>query len=172
MWRWAKREGVVVTATVRPWTCCEPIDTRFTVLPSSVNHPPSTAPPSAFAPLWPSSDPSWRGTIKPQGAFREDPVTRAPALSSALTKSATEREETRALRETLVVVHTVSTRDRYLDILPPCLSTCPASPPEYFSFVFSRPHPKLFTPISPIPSLSDVARTSQRFPSSIRFLPC
>lgn len=52
-----------------------------------------------------SSDPKERGggegesTIKPQDAFREDPVTRALALSSALTKSATEREETRPLRE-------------------------------------------------------------------------
>lgn len=89
-------------ATVRPWTCRESVDTRFTVLPSCTSTPPFRLRPLSLPRLfW--SEPKG-GTIKPQDAFREDPVTRALALSSALTKSATEREETRPLRESLLVV--------------------------------------------------------------------
>jgi hypothetical protein len=64
---------------------------------------------SFFRPFRAHGD-GWGSTIKPQDAFREDPVTRARALSSALTKSATEREETRPLRESCGA-------DRYLDTL-------------------------------------------------------
>ena len=98
---------------------------------------------------------SWRGTVKPQGAFREDPVTRALALSSALTKSATEREQTRALRETALrpsyTPHPTDPPplDRYLDIQPPCLSTCPPSLSNIFLSLSPIASPTLFTPISP-----------------------
>lgn len=71
--------------------------------PSSLSLPPSAPAPlrlTTSSPLIRRSAGGGRGsTIKPQDAFREDPVTRALALSSALTKSATEREETRPLRE-------------------------------------------------------------------------
>lgn len=96
-------------ATVRPWTCRESVDTRFTVLPSCTASTPVSATSIPSSPLphplflfW--SEAKGGYTIKPQDAFREDPVTRALALSSALTKSATEREETRPLRESLLVV--------------------------------------------------------------------
>lgn len=149
--------GGSLVATVRPWTCREPIDTRFTVLPSYANHPFPTSTTSFFlcflsGLFWSLS---WRGTVKPQGAFREDPVTRALALSSALTKSATEREQTRALRETALrpsyTPHPTNPPplDRYLDILPSCLSTCPPSPPNIFLSLSPVASPTLFTPISP-----------------------
>lgn len=149
--------GGSLVATVRPWTCREPIDTRFTVLPSYANHPFPTSTTSFFlcflsGLFWSLS---WRGTVKPQGAFREDPVTRALALSSALTKSATEREQTRALRETALrpsyTPHPTNPLplDRYLDILPSCLSTCPPSPPNIFLSLSPVASPTLFTPISP-----------------------
>lgn len=121
-WRSRDARGTAA-ASVVPVRQCDPelaasrSIPRFTVLPSCI---PSTSvaatsrissflSPSAPAPpRLSTSSPLIRrrgggggggGTIKPQDAFREDPVTRALALSSALTKSATEREETRPLRE-------------------------------------------------------------------------
>lgn len=117
---------------------------------------------------------NWRGTVKPQGAFREDPVTRALALSSALTKSATEREQTRALRKTALrrpytaLPTNPPPLDRYLDILPPCLSTCPPSPPNIFLSLSPVASPTLFTPISPKRYLHRSVRS--RLPSKPRFI--
>lgn len=135
--------------------------------PTLPHHPPPSPPPSGpllspprRPPLFPTTSPlvfplspliraeGGGGTIKPQDAFREDPVTRAQALSSALTKSATEREETRPLRESLFVVRRGSTLDRYFDILPPCLCTCPRRSAEYFSSSLARSPSPVFTTIS------------------------
>lgn len=183
--RWSSRgcddggkpeRGSSLVATVRPWTCREPIDTRFTVLPPYATTPPPTSATSFFlcflsGLFWSLS---WRGTVKPQGAFREDPVTRALALSSALTKSATEREQTRALRETALrssyTAHPTEypPLDRYLDILPPCLSTCPSSPPNIFLSLSPVASPTLFTPISPKRYLHRSVRS--QLPSTPRFI--
>lgn len=110
------------TESVVPVRQCDPELAASRSIPGSLSYPPASHPPPSPPPpashlplslplhsrLLVSSSPllireSKGGTIKPQDAFREDPVTRALALSSALTKSATEREETRPLRESLLV---------------------------------------------------------------------
>lgn len=118
-WRSRDARGTA-TASVVPVRQCDPELAASRSIPGSLSYPPASHPPPSPPP--PASHPSslslcarassslylvssdpkdggGGGTIKPQDAFREDPVTRALALSSALTKSATEREETRPLRE-------------------------------------------------------------------------
>lgn len=120
-WRSRDARGTA-TASVVPVRQCDPELAASRSIPGSLSYPPASHPPPSPPPpashpsslslslcarasssrYLVSSDPKERGggsTIKPQDAFREDPVTRALALSSALTKSATEREETRPLRE-------------------------------------------------------------------------
>lgn len=151
----AGTESVVAVRQCDPELAASRSIPRFTVLPSCpihLRHLYFLPPPSLPLPFLVSSDPSRRGgTIKPQDAFREDPVTRALALSSALTKSATERKETRLLRESLFVVVVWRRSNPRIDTLISCHPVSvlvPRRSLEYFSSSAARSSSPVFTPIS------------------------